>query len=57
MHINPKNKPGPLRVDRALGKQPDHEAIKKAHEIKEVDDKLKELRARGIRATVVVEAD
>ena len=50
-------RPGPLRIDRSLGQMPDHKALKKAHEMKELDETLADLKARGIRATVVVEAD
>lgn len=50
-------RPGPLRVDRTLGQMPDLKARKKEHEMREVEEKLADLKARGIKATVVVEAD
>ena len=50
-------RPTALRIDKSLGQMPDLEAIEKAKEREELDEKIAELRARGIRATVVIEAD
>ena len=46
-----------LRPDPSFGRQPDVDGVEKAHELKEVKEKVADLKQAGIKPTVVVEAD
>ena len=48
-------RPGPVKS--TPGYTAELEAMRKEHEMRELEEKVAELKARGIRATVVVEAD
>ena len=48
-------RPTALRIDRTLGQLPDIEAMHKTHEMMELKEQVAELKAQGIRATVVIE--